>query len=726
MTTYIAHSKNLNGQRQDLLDHLRAVAADTRDYVAPFGGGALGYHLGLWHDIGKFNPAFQDYLRQAEAEPNKKHRGPDHKAAGVRIAQEQKLGPLTLLIQGHHGGLRNRDDLLRWFGEKRSATDGAILTANMLIPDLLPERLLDFPAYARTDQHAEFFLRMLFSALVDADFLDTERHFAPDQATVRGCEVTLEQLWERFAEDQSKLTTQPDSLVNRIRNEIYDACIGAAWLPPGFFRLQVPTGGGKTRSAMAFALRHAQANGLRRVIVAVPYLTITQQTTSVYLSIFDRQEDAHSPVLEHHSAAGEHAAESDEFDEAESWRRLAAENWDAPIIVTTTVQLFESLFANSTSRCRKLHRLAGSVIILDEAQTLPIPLLDPILDGLQELCAHYGATVVLSTATQPTYEALSIFDRVDARDIVPEPARYFQALKRVEYDWRIDLPMSWASVAEQMRAETQVLCIVNTKQSALDLLDALGDPDALHLSTLLCGRHRSQVIAEVKRRLRAGEPCRLVTTQVVEAGVDLDFPLVMRALAPLDSVVQAAGRANREGRLARGRVVVFQPEAGKLPGKDYERATLITRKVLGMGYTDLDDPAATAEYFRQLYRVEATDRKGIQALRRTLDYPEVARNFRMIDDDTQTVIVPYGAANDRQRIDAIWETIETHRGNLRSLMRQVQPFTVSLYRRQAQKYERQGWIQPSTAVPDLGLWVGKYDAVRGLTVQDLRADDLIV
>lgn len=727
MTDYYAHSKNQNQVRQGLLDHLRAVADAAHSFAAPFNAVELAYYAGIWHDIGKFHPDFQAYLLRAEAEPRKKQRGPDHKAAGARLALEQRVDPLMLALQGHHGGLHNLPDLKRWFNEKRSATDIAIAVARTLIPDLLPDKAIRFPEYAQNERAAEFFLRMLFSTLVDADFLDTEVHFAAEKTAQRKTEVSISELSRRFEVSQSqRLSTAPDTPVNRIRAEIYQACLDAAAQPTGFFRLQVPTGGGKTLSGMGFALHHAQTHGLQRIIVAVPYLTITQQTTAVYRSIFDREDDLHSPILEHHSAAGESLDETDDYQVEEVWRRLAAENWDAPIVVTTTVQLFESMFARSTSRCRKLHRLAGSVIILDEVQTLPVHLLDPILDGLQELCTHYGASVVLSTATQPTFEAVSIFDRVRAQAIVPEPSRYFAAMKRVTYDWRIDTTLDWPAVAELLRAEHQVLCVVNTKQSALDLLDVLGDADALHLSTLLCGAHRRLVIDEVKRRLRTGAPCRLVTTQVVEAGVDLDFPIVLRALAPLDSIIQAAGRANREGRLTSGRVIVFQPEAGKLPGKEYERATAITRKVLGMGFTDLDDPAVTQRYFAELYAVSETDGKKVQDARSKLDYSETARLFHMIEDDTMSVVVLFGDDDQRATIDAWWQTVETRCGNLREVIRQLQPYTVSLYRYQAQKYIQQGWIQVSVVLPDLGYWLGRYDAVRGLVAEDMQADYLIV
>jgi CRISPR-associated endonuclease/helicase Cas3 len=331
---------------------------------------------------------------------------------------------------------------------------------------------------------------------------------------------------------------------------------------------------------------------------------------------------------------------------------------------------------------------------------------------------------VLSTATQPAYEAVPIFSRVQAREIVPEPGRYFAALKRVRYEWRQDAPLSWDEVAGLMRQERQALCIVNTKQSALGLLDALADERALHLSTLLCGEHRSRVIKEVKGRLAAGLPCLLVTTQVVEAGVDIDFPVVLRARAPLDSIIQAAGRANREGKLDYGRVIVFRPQEERLPGEDYKRATEIGGMVLKMGLTDLDDPAAIRQYFTSLYKTEDTDRRRIQELRKALDYPKTAQEFRLIDDNTISVIVPYGDGEGRRRVEETWQALESRAGNLRKLLRLLQPYSVALYQHQAKQYVAKGWIQPSAVLPDVGLWLGEYHPVRGL-VAGLPADQLI-
>lgn len=602
----IAHTKNVLGNRQDLLDHLTNVAERAAAFATRYEAAELARLAGLLHDIGKFNPAFQQYLLAAEGQPRGSTRGPDHKGAGARLAEmaapELLKAILAFIIAGHHGGLSDFSALKDWLRERGAdpAIPTAIATAQLAIPQLGAFPSLSYPLYIQTVQDSELFTRMLFSALVDADFLDTEQHFTGGKTGGRGVYPRLDTLERQFERNQHALTGQAHDQVNVIRHEVYQACRAAAALPPGFFRLTVPTGGGKTRSSLAFALRHALTHGLSRVIYAIPYTSITEQTASEFRTIFSNKR----AVLEHHSALPS-------FEDAslptagQVWMRLAAENWDAPLIVTTTVQLFESLMARTPSACRKLHNIAGSVVILDEAQTLPTKLLTPILDVLRALVANYHVTVVLCTATQPALDsAQSGFQRLEnIREIVPEPERFFVALKRVTYAApQADEQWSWGQVAEHIRKERQALAIVNTRADAVALLDALDDPDALHLSTWMCGAHRRAVLDEVRRRLAQGEPCRLISTQVIEAGVDVDFPVVLRAMGPLDSIVQAAGRCNRNGRLAElGRVIVFQPEEGKLPPGSYRTGTDISHNFMQVAEFDFHDPAMYRRYFEDFY-----------------------------------------------------------------------------------------------------------------------------
>ena len=501
-------------------------------------------------------------------------------------------------------------------------------------------------------------------------------------------------------------------MVNQVRSEVYHACLNVAEKPPGIFRLAVPTGGGKTLLAMGFALRHAVLYGMERVIVAAPFMSITQQTAEVYRDFLEEDPEQESPVvLEHHSMA--ETGEDEEYSHGRVWSRLAAENWDAPVVVTTTVQLFQSLFSNRTSSTRKLHRLANSVLILDEAQSLPPQLLTPILDALRHLTEDYGVSVVLSTATQPAFETIKPFVDIAPADMVPGAAKHFQTLKRVNYEWKTQPALSWHTVAELMRESSQVLTVVNTKRDALALLEALDDDSALHLSTLLCGRHRQRVIQEIHRRLDKGEACRVVSTQVVEAGVDLDFPVVMRAVGPLDSIIQAAGRCNRAGALAAGRVVVFQPESGGVPMGSYRMATQTTMGMLSAGPPDLDDPETVAGYFRRILPIVDTDRERIQESQKALDYPEVARRFRMIDDSAMEVTVPrYGTPEEQGMVQAALEQLRHGTPEARRLLRRVQGWTVQIYGNQAAAMERSGLI--AEVMPGLYEWMGAYDPVKGI------------
>lgn len=719
-----AHSANKRGERHLLTDHLRAVASLAATFARHLEAEELTHYLGLWHDVGKFHPAFQDYLLSCEREAIV-HRGPDHKGAGAVLA-EQHAGLGALIVQGHHGGLCSAADLKAWLAERTRAPEvqEALRLAAETMPGLVPSGRIDLPREKTASRRAaEMFFRLVFSALVDADYLDTEAHFREDRSAVRGSPLTPVGLLadlERHVENLAAGKTGP---VATVRRSVYESCLETAEMPPGVFRLAAPTGSGKTLASMAFALRHATQHGQERVIVAVPFISITEQTADVYRGVFERP-DRRNVVLEHHSGVVEDD-HGDDFHPSHVWRRLAAENWDAPIIVTTTVQLFESLFANGPARCRKLHRLANSVIIVDEAQALPPHLLRAILDGVRELTAHYGTTVVISTATQPAFEVIHEFQDVPAVDMLPDAPALFGALRRVDYEWHVDPAWTWQETAQRLAAEPQGLAVLNTKRNALDLLDVLGDPAALHLSTLLCGAHRRAVISDVKQRLMHGKPCRLVTTQVVEAGVDIDFPFVIRALAPLDSVIQAAGRCNREGRLGRGHVVIFRPVDGGVPPGAYRTGTDVTGTLLGRDSLDPDDPATSSEYFRLLFTSVETDRERIQSLREALNYPEVAQRFRMIDDDTEAVVITsYGTADERRNVRHWLDRLGLGTPDARHLRRYLQPYQVSVRAREADKYRRQRLIKE--IVPGLGEWMGDYHPVHGLQAQDPDPDRFVV
>ncbi|HHT9106151.1 MAG TPA: CRISPR-associated helicase Cas3' [Candidatus Wujingus californicus] len=721
MKELYAHSANSHGQRHRLSDHLKEVAALSKKFADKFGAGKLAYWVGLWHDLGKANPEFQEYLQRCINEPDRLHRGPDHKGAGAVLAYKH-IEPLAFPVVGHHGGLMNFSDLKTWISEKNTSSHIQTIVQELTNQgfNLSPSTALTQPSFIKDEFNAEFFIRMLFSALVDADFLDTEDHFTPDNKAKRGNFPSLSELWQRFESDQNKITGKSKDQLNIIRNNVYLDCIKAAELPLGFFRLTVPTGGGKTRSGMAFGIRHAITHEMNRVIFAIPYTSIIEQTADVYRDIFGKEA-----VLEHHSAVT-YDDESDNVDDGTSWARLAAQNWDAPIIVTTTVQLFESLLSNKTSKCRKLHNIANSVIILDEVQTLPTKLLAPILDVLRQLVDHYGVSVVFCTATQPALEDSPYLKGIkNIREIVKKPANLFYAMKRVDYQRPIkDEKWDWQRVAEEMGQSFQCLAIVNTKDDAMSLLNAIDDPSALHLSTLLCGAHRRDVLSKVRKLLDADKPCRLVSTQVVEAGVDLDFPLVLRAIGPFDRIVQAAGRCNRNGKMReRGRVVVFNPVDAKIPSGDYRTGTETAFSLMNLEGFDFHDPKIYETYFKRLYQVVNTDAKRIQESRNNFNYKDVDDKFNMIDDASTSVIVRYkGLDNEKNEVDKILSSIKYMPPTV--AFRKLQPYLVNIKQYKFRQFQLDGLvIEISEGRYE---WCGAYDNVRGLMATGRNPEDFVV
>lgn len=711
-----------------LTAHLRSVAARTAGTVTPRAR-EWAYLAGLWHDLGKFRPGFQRYIRLDE-DAHIESRGigqreKSHSAAGavhaLQALQDRFGEPgrqagwlLAHLIAAHHAGLYDSSDLkerLRGGGradserEHREAVQGCTACAPELLylPDALDSRALlpSIPGLREGEPLAQaLWLRILFSALVDADFLDTEAYLSRGQAERRAAFPPLAEYLTRLDTHLDEMAEtvraagRADDPVMRARAQVLADCRTAGEQPPGVFSLQVPTGGGKTLASLAFALRHAMAHGLSRVIVAIPYTSIVEQTADVLAAIFGRDH-----VVEHHSqadgAAGQETART----------RLACENWDAPLIVTTNVQLFESLFAARTSRCRKLHRVQRSVIVLDEAQTLPPPFLQPTLDALRLLVNHYGVTLVSCTATQPVLSDIERFDpgeslrgltrgRTRPREVVQAVQPLYAALERMRLHWPPDLqaPEEIAAVAGRLAAEPAVLAIVNTRRDAAELVQALdaatpeGEP-TLHLSAAMCGQHRADLIAEIRRRLqmrREGDtrPLRVVATQLVEAGVDIDFPVVFRALAGLDAIAQAAGRCNREGLLGTrgGRVHVFvRPIPAMLTA--LVRAAQATRAVLGDARPEMLPPALFDAYFRHWYAQFRTDEKQVlPMLRASKDFDlrlrSAAQAYRLIDDEDQVaVVVPYTpATGPDDRMDAALQALTAgtaERWQLRVLQRRV-------------------------------------------------------
>lgn len=716
----IAHAaQDRNGNWRDphdLANHLRAVAKLASENAKEFNSADWGYLAGLWHDLGKYRPRFQAYIRKASGFDVDAHikgetgKAP-HSTAGALLACDRfevKGRVFAYLIAGHHAGLcdwNSENSSLEYRLQQQNSKDeydealaekppADILDHHNFSPDL---RVIPGGPAVEKEISIGFSLwvRMLFSCLVDADFLDTESYMNDERYRQRGNNLSVQVLLEQFDRHMLKKASEADStLVNHHRDDVLQQCRNKAHDVPGLFSLNVPTGGGKTLSSLAFALEHAQRYGKRRVIYAIPYTSIIEQTANIFREIFG---DA---VIEHHSNA------ESKPDDENSRSRLACENWDASIVVTTNVQFFESLFAAKTSRCRKLHNIVNSVVVLDEAQLLPTSFLQPILDVLNLLTKYYGVTVVLSTATQPVLNTRTYFDAKNnirglnnVREIINDPDKVYLALERVNVrlpkDW--DKSTSWNELAQDIEQRKSVLAIVNRRKDARELWQRM-PKGTLHLSALMCGEHRSQTIQHIKERLKDGVLTRVVSTQLVEAGVDVDFPVVYRAVAGLDSIAQAAGRCNREGRLASGEVVVFIPPEPSPPGQ-LRKAEDACRSVL---HDHTGKPLTRTlfeRYFETFYHACDLDTHRIvkslevDTTALAVNFRTAADNFKLIEDEASVpVIVRYFG------LDGKDHTIEELLGELKKigqkrwLMRKLQRYIVNISRRDAMTLQAQNDI----------------------------------
>ncbi|QXJ21569.1 CRISPR-associated helicase Cas3' [Actinomadura graeca] len=722
-----AHSANPAGVRHGLVDHLRGTAARAVKFASVFGAGELAGGLGILHDIGKSVCVWQEGLKWAESRGSRVvdagGASIDHKLAGTWLAvRKANLGPFALSILGHHGGLSSRralkDAMSSAEAEAADRVQEAVRRVSGLIPEILDDRRSAVPAWGCSSDDpyaAELLLRMTFSALVDADFLDTESHFTGERSAV----PSLASMVETFEGARDSYLGDTRSPIDLIRSEVYDQAVQAAGGPVGIFPFPAPTGAGKTIAAGGFAAHHAARHGLRRVIVAVPFLSITEQNAQVYRTLFGADN-----VLEHHSGVN-----LDELPAALRWQRLAAENWDAPVVVTTTVRLFESLFSRKPSAMRKLHRLAGAVIVLDEVQSLPDGMLPPILSALRTLTEHFGTSVLLASATQPEFFSLGVFAGLQARSVIVEPKPLYKGLRRVKYEWRIDPRPTFAQVAEEAAQKPQVLAIVNTTKDAATLheyLEKMIGEDVLHLSTRMAGGHRRSVLREIRSRLNEGLPVTVVSTQLVEAGVDLDFPVVFRAFAPAEALQQAAGRSNRNGLLAFGRVIVFDPADGSVTGarRVYGAALDTTRVFFGPGLADPDDLDALSAYYQARYALKDIEKVGpgaeIQRYRAEFDFPEVAERFKLVDEQTVPVLVPYGDDAERERLRGL---LMSPGGADPWVFRKLQPYLATLPRRRAAQAVKEGLA--TELLGGLIEWHGEYHRRRGVEFTDPSGEDFV-
>jgi len=672
----------------------------AREFARNFNAANWGFILGILHDAGKCKLEFQERIR------GKKLRV-DHSISGAKWVVEKSgiykpyAKMLAYCILGHHTGIPNgfsgtEDSCLIARLEKKEAVDNL---PNFTLPELeMPRFVIDAMEKGQNGSpnipsgfSATFFTRFLFSCLKDADCLDTEAYLDEEKNSKRGGYPPLNELKSKFDSFiRMEFSGTITSAINEQRNKIQRKCLSAAAELPGLFSLTVPTGGGKTLSSLAFAFSHASKHGFERIIYVIPYTSIIEQTAAIFKEIFGKDN-----VIEHHSNYGNSVDEKSE-NEAELKRMLATENWDAPIIVTTNVQFFESLFNNRTSRLRKIHNIARSVVIMDEAQMLPVPFLKPTIEAIKDLAKHYSTSCVLCTATQPALNDIDFsggFTQV--KEIVADSDEFESVFTRVKASYignvkDIDL-------ISRITNHPQVLCIVNTRNHARLLFTLLRESEGCyHLSALMCPEHRTRIIKQIKNRLAEKLNCKVISTQLIEAGVDVDFPVVYRSIAGLDSIVQSAGRCNREGKLVQmGKVFIFYPETG-LPSGPFKQPAQITMNILDAYPDKIMEGETIRKYFKELFWIKnlgsSLDEKRIlddcKAGELDFNFPfkDISKRYRLIEDIMEPIIIPFDE-NAIELIDRLREEPSAF------LLRKLQRYTVGVYTNQFAYLKSEGFIE---------------------------------
>lgn len=732
VSPYIAHLKQGKScneiLKHELKEHLIEVAKKAGQYASKFSSEEWGYILGLSHDLGKARSTWQEYLLAKAGFAEDAHLEnvstvEKHAIYGAKVLY-QKLAPayaciLSYAVAGHHAGLPDfyqSENIGRAALNYQLSQDIDLTEIPESFFDLIKDTTQLVPPFKfNNEMEISFWIRMLYSCLVDADFLDTETFMDPSKSALRHGFKEIEDLAILFEKHYKNLEAYaPETIINRLRKEIKEKCIKNASLKQGVFTLTVPTGGGKTLSSMAFALEHAKKHNLDRIIYVIPYTSIIEQNAMVFKNIFGKDQ-----VVEHHS----NLADSEQDNKG----RLATENWDAPVIVTTTVQFFESLFANRVSKTRKLHNIVNSVIIMDEAQLLPTKYLKPILEALKILVKQYGVTLLITTATQPAFNqnaaGIKTFEGFEnVTEIIGgknEVDHLFQILSRV----KIKLPKNfaekkeYAEIAQELQKYSKVLCIVSDRKSCREI-HALMPEGTYHLSALMCPEHRTDIIDEIKKALKEKDVVRVISTQLIEAGVDIDFPVVFRALAGMDSIIQAAGRCNREGILEKGMVKVFIPP--RLPPPGILRKAAEQTEIMLMGMQEMpQEPLLFQQYFERLYWLaNDLDEKEIVELltpkrdKNTLAiaFKTAADRFTLIENEQKSLIVKYKSSE--EFIDRLIVG-----GPNRSLVRQLQRYSVSIYSQDFMKMLTRGSIKE--VYPDFYVLVSdvEYSKEKGVIIE---------
>lgn len=710
---YLAHLTE-DGRTQTILEHLKGTASLCSAFAAAFDAEAQGQLAGMAHDIGKYSAAFQRRL----------HGGPkvDHASAGAFECLKAQQLAAAFAISGHHGGLPDggsRGDAAgagTFWGRINRASQGNLEGYHAWQSEFsLPHA--NTPAFAGTRLEGMFFTRMLFSCLVDADYTDTGA-FMDNSPYLPASSSSMEELWRRL-ETYVSGWFPPKGALNMQRCAILEQCMSAgAQYGPGLFTLTVPTGGGKTVASLSFALAQAKARRMKRIVYVIPYTSIIEQTAQIFREILGDEN-----VLEFHSGVQFDQQEDDASSPETAPLTRSVETWDVPVIVTTAVQFFESLYACRPSKCRKLHNLAQSVLIFDEAQMLPLPYLRPCVWAIAQLVRHYGASAVLCTATQPALAPIfqEFAPEIPIREICPMAEAHWESFRRVSFQQAGTL--SWMDLAARLQQQEQVLCVVNTRRAAREVFHQLSGSGNFHLSTLMYPAHRKRILDEIRRRLRDGLPCRVVSTSLIEAGVDVDFPAVYRELSGLDSILQAAGRCNREGKRPPedSIVTIFQ---GEDPPPRLFETSIGAGKIVLDHCQDVSSRAAIHTYFSTLLDLkgaEAQDAHHILPLMESEFFPfrTVAERFHLIESPTTTVYLPL------EEGAGLVELLRSGQYS-RTLYRRLGQYGVSVYPQHLAALEQAGALEHledgSVVLRDIGL----YTQTTGLTLEPSGGNALFI
>lgn len=712
--TFAAHPPNDHGKPHSLIDHLISVGELSADFAAKFGAAELGRWAGRWHDVGKFNPRFQKYLMAEEGGG-----GPDHKAAGALLALEH-FSPLSFVICGHHGGLPSLQSLKPWLKDKREnvSVQATLRQATAELPQINPVKPLQAPSWLSnaSKDAAELFIRMLFSVLVDADFLDTEMHCCPENARIRTAAAPgLEELEQRFLLNVDRALAHLPGRNKQARMRLINTCAKAAQQDQGMFTLPLPAGDDRTSGALAFALRHCITRPAERIIFAVSPGELKQRMIEVYKYLSGRDR-----VLPATTVPIPLADCPDNPWYRSVCAKLACENWKAPVVITTTSHLFASLFSSQPARCRKLHNICQSVLILDDFQNLPPRIFGPITCLLRELVEHYGVSLLLASERLPALEKTNLAGLLSsARPITGSGARPRIRRHYIRCELQ-DNPVPARALANMISSAYQVLAISNSKSDTLTLLNHLESEATFHLSSLLCRAHRNHVLSEIRVRLRCDLPCRVVATQMLDLG--LRFPLVLRAMAPLDNLL-GANRCCRSGPNGKpGKLIIFEPEIVTGPAGVFSSATAVTRNLLRRGGPALEDPDLYENYWRTLLGLVDQDGKKIQEKREAFDFPAVSEQFPPFDTDTEPVVVHYVPPGKQlSPATSLLERVRSGIGRERELGRLLKGYTVPIYRSSILRYQKRGLVV--AVFPGLWEWRGEYDhGLRGIQMDSASFD----